>query len=210
MRRLEVLGWWFNELAPTDLPRPQMLVAPWDAGHRAAVVAYLRCGAVLLAFPEPSFCRFACGETAMGRADLSDGVFVWPEGLAHYVARHDVQLPERFVAHALAAAGPAPTTALPQPTFGLYDAEPWRRWARQRRACPDLAGWEIPLGAVRERIAAELGPVPHEAILLCRGSTREVVLAVGGGALEVRQLAAGGHAPHRLAGWHDWPVAEPG
>jgi hypothetical protein len=46
-----------------------------------------------------------------------------------------------------------------------------------------------------------------QAILLCRGSTREVVLDVGGGVLERHQLRAGGSAPQRFAGWHEWPVA---
>jgi hypothetical protein len=26
-------------------------------------------------------------------------VFIWPEGLTHYVVVHDVRLPERFVEH---------------------------------------------------------------------------------------------------------------
>lgn len=32
-----------------------------------------------------------------GRADLSDGEWVWPTGLAHYVERHSICLPESFL-----------------------------------------------------------------------------------------------------------------
>jgi hypothetical protein len=31
--------------------------------------------------------------------ELSDGVFIWPESLAHYVEVHDVRHPGRFVEH---------------------------------------------------------------------------------------------------------------
>lgn len=207
MQRLEVLGWWFHEQAPTGLPRPQLLVAPMPAAERDAVLRYLRAGKVLVRYPEPSFCRFACGEEDLGRTDRTDGRFVWPCGLPHYVERHDVRLPAPFVAHAVAAAGVVAPFALPKPAFGLYDTGPWLAWSRAQRACLDVDGWDIPLGDVLARIEQDLGPVPHEAILLCRGATREVVLDVGGGAIEVHQLRAGGHAPRRLAGWHEWPIA---
>jgi hypothetical protein len=39
-----------------------------------------------------------------GAAELSDGRFLWPEGLAHYVECHGVRPPHEFVAHALASA----------------------------------------------------------------------------------------------------------
>jgi hypothetical protein len=46
-----------------------------------------------------SFCRFECGipNNAMGDSDLSDGEWLWPEGLAHYVERHSVRLPDEFI-----------------------------------------------------------------------------------------------------------------
>ena len=46
-----------------------------------------------------SFCRFACGtpDEEMGSIDLYDGVWVWPEGLAHYVECHSVCLPDEFI-----------------------------------------------------------------------------------------------------------------
>lgn len=204
MQRLEVVGWWFNEQAPSGLPRPQLLVAPWPADQRDAVAAHLRAGRVLVTYPDASFCRFACGETDMGRADLTDGTYVWPEGLVHYVAQHDVRLPEPFVAHAMAHRAGLPPFRLPKPAFGLYDTGPWQRWARQQGACVDLAGWDVPTPDVVLRIAAELGDVDHEAILLCRGATRQVVLALRNGELAVHQLLADGHAPRRLAGWHEW------
>lgn len=37
----------------------------------------------------------------LGAACLSDGQFIWPEGLAHYVDKHFIRPPEEFVQHAL-------------------------------------------------------------------------------------------------------------
>jgi hypothetical protein len=210
MSRLEVLGWWFNPDAPSGLPLPQRLVGAWRDDERGAVLAYLRAGAAIVTFPEPSFCRFSCGEAAMGACDLTDGRFVWPEGLPHYVERHDVRLPDPFVAHAVAAAGVVAPFRVPKPRFGLFDPAPWQRWALSQRACLRLDGFACPDDEVQQRIAAELGDATYEHILLCNGSTREVVLDTGGGALELRQLKAGGAPPRRFAGWHEWPVAGTG
>jgi uncharacterized protein (TIGR03067 family) len=46
-----------------------------------------------------SFCRFVCGtpDEEMGSADLHDGEWEWPEGLAHYVEHHSVLLPDEFI-----------------------------------------------------------------------------------------------------------------
>lgn len=207
MQRLEVLGWWFDPAAPSLLPRPQRLVAPWPAPDRELVLRHLRAGTVLVTYPEPSFCRFDCGETAMGRTDLTDGTYVWPEGLAHYVERHDVRLPEAFVAHVRARGGVIAPFRAPKATFGLYHSAPWRQWGLEQRACPQLEGFERPDAEVCERIAADLGDVEHETILLCRGSTREVVLGKRDGSLELRQLRAGGNPPRTFATWDEWPIA---
>jgi len=207
MSRLEVLGWWFDDQAPGNLPRPQLLVSPWPPSERAAMRAYLRAGQTLVAYEGRSHCRFGCGERDMGCSDLTDGTFVWPEGLAHYVDRHDVRLPERFVAHVLARDAVIAPFELPVESFGLYDTGPWLAWSRAQGACLDLDGWEIPDLAAARRIAAELGAVRYARVALCRGATREVVLVLGDGSLEVRQLTPAGHAPRRLAGWPAWPIA---
>jgi hypothetical protein len=210
MKRLEVLGFWFNEQAPTSLPRPQLLVGGLSVQDRNLLVSYLRQGKTLVRYPEPSFCRFACGEAEMGRADLTDGTFVWPEGLAHYLDRHDVRLPQHFLTHVQQRNGSLAPFTPPKPTFGLFDTGPWLAWGIEQRACLDLAGWDTPTGDVLDRISADLGEVEHEAILLCRGSTREVVLAMPSGSIEVHQLRVGGHPPQQFAGWHEWPIAGEG
>jgi hypothetical protein len=41
----------------------------------------------------------------MGDSDLTDGTWLWPQGLVHYVAVHGVALPQEFVAHVSAKGG---------------------------------------------------------------------------------------------------------
>src|SRR5262245_15617423 len=56
-----------------------------------------------------SYCRFHCGKRwrpwgycvssdLLGTSELTDGEWLWPEGLPHYIDAHDVCLPEEFVA----------------------------------------------------------------------------------------------------------------
>lgn len=84
------------------LPHPADLVRQdWDPVEIAAVVAYLRSGKEWVRYNGWSYCRFGCGivPPALGDRDLTDGVWVWPEGLAHYVEAHTVRLPEEFLHH---------------------------------------------------------------------------------------------------------------
>ena len=39
-----------------------------------------------------------CGKTN-GCAEVTDGVYLWPEGLAHYVREHSVRLPDDVLDH---------------------------------------------------------------------------------------------------------------
>ena len=45
-----------------------------------------------------SRCRI-CGEPKTGYLTLTDGTFLWPEGLTHYVRDHNVRLPTAFIEH---------------------------------------------------------------------------------------------------------------
>lgn len=67
----------------------------WDQEERRRVLAYLRRGVLVRAYMGFSTCRL-CGERN-GSIELTDGQFIWPEGLAHYVEAHGVRLPARFV-----------------------------------------------------------------------------------------------------------------
>ena len=84
-----------------ELPDPRHLLetlGPCKVDKR--ILAYLRSGRQFFSALGCSYCRFRCGapEEDMGSRDLTDGVWVWPEGLVHYIEVHQLPLPEEFLA----------------------------------------------------------------------------------------------------------------
>ena len=82
--RLILIGYWRSERTP-EWPDPSTFVDEgWDDRERELVLDYLDEGLVPWASPGLSPCRL-CGKPN-GSAERTDGVYVWPEGLARYVA----------------------------------------------------------------------------------------------------------------------------
>ena len=91
-------GYWSGD----NLPDPTTLVDPeWEKDNRDKIIAYLKAGKPICAYMGYSHCRFNCGipDPNMGDSDYSDGTYVWPQGLAHYIEKHNVKLPDDFVSH---------------------------------------------------------------------------------------------------------------
>jgi len=205
---LEAIGYWFNERAPSGYPRPQRLVGTWDPAERARVAAYLRAGDELEQYRGWSYCRFACGipDRQMGSRDLTDGRFVWPEGLAHYVEAHAVRLPDHFVAHALA--GPPRTV----PAVHRVDEAAWLAWGKAQGAAIDLAGWDPLSWEDQEKVLDQLHARLTEdhplfeielEVMLGRRATGELVcLLPDDGRLAIVHLADA--ATTLLASWDEW------
>lgn len=95
--KLVSIGYWAGE-KDDRWPDVRDLVDPdWDADDRADCIAYLRRGLVAHAYFGPSVCRIC--HQPNGSVDLTDLVYIWPEGLAHYLLEHSVRLPDEFVDH---------------------------------------------------------------------------------------------------------------
>ena len=93
---LQRLGYWGDR--DNGLPSPSALIdESWDEDERGLVAGHLVRGFVARAYMGFSTCRI-CG-AQNGALELTDGVFLWPEGLAHYVTAHAVRLPAAFVDH---------------------------------------------------------------------------------------------------------------
>lgn len=107
MRGMKAIGFWTDRsefTQPIGAVDPRTLVdASWDATERARVVAYLKNGVTHETWRGFSYCRFECGRPShkMGSRDLTDGVYVWPEGYAHYVEDHLVKPPADFITRVL-------------------------------------------------------------------------------------------------------------
>ena len=90
--RLRAVGYWYSVAQP-ELPDPATYVdASWPEDERRLTIAYLRSGPSCVRWCGYSTCRL-CGETGreLGDADLTDGSWIWPEGLTHYLERHSVR-----------------------------------------------------------------------------------------------------------------------
>ena len=112
---LKLIGYW---APPPNRPRVQHLDhrdPPWPDIRRAVrigwrsevrerLIAYLRSGHRCNGALGSSACRFECrtNYSYLGNGEYTDGEWIWPEGLPHYVERHGVTLPEEFVANAAA------------------------------------------------------------------------------------------------------------
>jgi hypothetical protein len=97
---MRAVGFWWAPWSDRDqFPHPAHLVDPgWDPAERSTVLGYLQAGEPWLEFLSMVTCAF-CG-LRVGNAYLSDGVWFWPQMLAHEVDRHAVRLPDEFVAAA--------------------------------------------------------------------------------------------------------------
>lgn len=77
---------------------PQDFVDPdWDPTERDLVIKYLERGVEKHQWRGSSTCR-CCGRRNGSRC-FTDGTYVWPEGLAHYLREHNVRPPAVFVDH---------------------------------------------------------------------------------------------------------------
>jgi hypothetical protein len=80
------------------MPDPRDLIdESWSNQERELVASYFEHGFRPWAFAGQSYCRL-CGKVN-GSAELTDGAYLWPEGLAHYIREHSVKLPNEVLAH---------------------------------------------------------------------------------------------------------------
>jgi hypothetical protein len=78
------------------------------AHHEDRVVRYLEAGHVYMATPGPTPDVFAPGTMIGPPHYVTDGTFVWPGDLAHYVRTYHVRLDGRFLEHMLASGWTVP------------------------------------------------------------------------------------------------------
>jgi hypothetical protein len=98
------LGYWKGKIADA-YPCPQELEGTLPAHVRERLIAYLDNPPLVVGTAYPSleyqwghsWCRYGC-DVPNGSDELTDGIWVWPEGLSHYVKEHGLALlPEEFL-----------------------------------------------------------------------------------------------------------------
>ncbi len=100
MTALLLIGYWRADRdTSSSLPDPHDWIDnDWDEDERHATWFYFAAGTLYRTFMGLSPCRI-CGEPN-GAVEYTDGVYVWPEGLAHYIYDHGLRLPDELVQHA--------------------------------------------------------------------------------------------------------------
>jgi hypothetical protein len=146
---LRRIGYWKAEFRD-GYPAPQWIADQAEASDSQRVAAYLESGWAASWSPGLSWCRFGCGYC--GASELSDGVWLWPDGLVHYVREHHVALPAEFIVHVRQNREPA---RLQEGEEIQVDETDWLRWAaelttpaRQARIWRAEAAWIAEVAAV--------------------------------------------------------------
>lgn len=108
INKLILIGYWHNRDNP-HYPDPAWFVdETWGINERNKVIAHLQTATYMpYACGGGSWCRFRCGEKSVGSRELTDGVYVWPEGYIHYVQLHQVKPPQQFIDHVLSYTSPS-------------------------------------------------------------------------------------------------------
>ncbi|MDG1484177.1 MAG: hypothetical protein P8R54_31590 [Myxococcota bacterium] len=116
---------------------PRHLQEPgWRTGQRTQILHYLRAGAQWAGYRGKGTCRFdGCDADDLGSTDRTDGIWVWPAGLAHYVEQHSVRLPDSFIDTMAARGFQVPPDAARQRKQAV-DGEPWLRWCAAQHPLP--------------------------------------------------------------------------
>ena len=132
---LKGIGFWISGVNDERLPAPQELVGYMPAGERDRIATYLEAGMTYESYLGYSWCRFGCGVdwTRMGSRDLTDGSWVWPEGLPHYIREHGIVLPQDFNKHAQSRTPPVVPAQLGDSQPEPFDTDYWEHWASIRR-----------------------------------------------------------------------------
>ncbi|WP_020474852.1 hypothetical protein [Zavarzinella formosa] len=145
---LRAIGYWRCPENFVFLPHPKELVdRERDIEDRWVIAEYLRSGVRLHSCLGFSHCCFRNGppDEEMGSADLTDGIWVWPEGLPVYVERYAVRLPKDFCLHARRQ---QQVSVTPEQLEALqmtpYSFEEWIYWCCSNRSNRWLAALSLP------------------------------------------------------------------
>ena len=130
---MKLIGHWLDisDVSEKHYPDPQYLIDEnWLGDEKNLLISYLTLNQNAHGYWGYSWCRFGCGveDSKMGSHIFTDGVWAWPEGLAHYVRDHSVMLPDSFIDHCRNNSWKIPDE-LPNLNMSLLDETDWLDWA---------------------------------------------------------------------------------
>ena len=134
-KTLKLIGYWKEKTFRNEVskyPDPNLIAfqcVNWEDDDKNRVCQYLKDGNTLFRYRGFSLCRIC--EQFNGSTELTDGVWVWPQGLAHYVEAHDILLPEDFIDHVYSNNGNVPKMDIDSKDYVVSD-DFWLEWAEEQ------------------------------------------------------------------------------
>lgn len=128
--RVLAIGYWHGPMV-NGLLHPQGLVdETWEPERRTRIVSYLDAGVDNgMRWAGDAFCRFGC-PGGFGSRDLTDGRWLWPQGLSHYLKDHHIRLPQDFVISAASSNFRSSHSCPSGYDLAQADFEFWFDWCR--------------------------------------------------------------------------------
>jgi hypothetical protein len=100
-KKLIAIGYW-KSIYENDFPDPAKFEdINWKLNEKFKIIKHIENGKSVASWMGVSWCRFRCGENNMGNRCLTDGKYLFPEKLTHYIKEHNIRLPIEFTNHVL-------------------------------------------------------------------------------------------------------------
>lgn len=127
MKKLIAIGYWNSKFFQEDrFIWPQELVKDSVNDDMLKLSSYLSKGKSAIAWKGYSSCRIC--KKLLGTCCLTDGVYIWPEKLEHYILEHKIYLPDDFVNHAKNNSWKIKKTNYDGEYRGKIDYDCWTNW----------------------------------------------------------------------------------
>lgn len=94
MKKLQRIGYW-NSANEEEYIWPQEITSKEIPPYKNNLVGYIKQGVPCIEWRGWSTCRI-CKEH-LGTYCLTDGIWIWPEKLDHYIEKHNIILPDEFI-----------------------------------------------------------------------------------------------------------------
>lgn len=122
--RLKAIGYWMSDVQDY-LPVPKAGI--WNENDRQKAITYLDASPMALTNRAGELCHLCNKE--IGGMERTDGIYIWPSSLVHYIKDHCVTLPPYFMQHlkdvnyAVLTEFPSPFSFLPDRDYSLWCPE---------------------------------------------------------------------------------------
>ena len=161
--QLIIVGYWRSREEP-HWPDSAWFVDPnWAPDLRTRVVEYLNSFEPVMCFAGLSWCRFRCKTRKVGSAEFTDGFWIWPEGRSHYVAKHQVRLPDEFASSVAEGRQPKKVN---------------QNWWQEQRGWTDGESFDTPGFGGTLKLLRSRPNSPSEAIIYLRRTLKTYELGI--------------------------------